>query len=298
MRSNGASRSSATICRSAVDTPVPNSTLPQNTVIEPSAETASHESSWVAGGATDATPVDVDAWSRRDPPNEKPTTRTPLLFRNSRRENALLIVASLFIAAGLRDAQLRGSLDGPHDPHVCATATEIPVERGANLLARRSLGPRDERGRRHDHSVDAVGALRGLLVDERLLHRMRLVDRAEALDRRDRAAGRGGKRSSARANRGAVDVHHARAALPKSAPELGSREPQVITQDVEERGVRRGGHVARRAVDDQSYGGARRHTTTRSVGLAMSSTAREPMSTRRRFVEASSAGYSTTHRRS
>ena len=37
MRSIGASSSSATIWRSAVDTPVPSSTFPQNTVIDPSA---------------------------------------------------------------------------------------------------------------------------------------------------------------------------------------------------------------------------------------------------------------------
>ena len=46
----------------------------------------------------------------------------------------------------------------------------------------------EERLRREDDAVQAEAALRRLLVDERLLNRMRLLDGAEPFERRDLGA--------------------------------------------------------------------------------------------------------------
>src|SRR5512132_3374757 len=118
MRSNGASSSSATICRSAVDTPVPNSTLPLKTVMEPSADTTNQESSCEPGGALRAEPE--LACNGLCAPNEKPTMSTPVLFTKSRRESELVIaVASTSpCIATPCNAQCRRTLDRADNPHV------------------------------------------------------------------------------------------------------------------------------------------------------------------------------------
>src|SRR5438105_5231673 len=110
--------------------------------------------------------VSVVAPSARRAPKEKPTTRIPVCFRKSRRESSLIMtnLPALFVArAALRNAQCRGAFHGAHDPHVRSAAAQVAVERRANLRSRGTFVSHDERRSRHDHSVDAVAALRGLL---------------------------------------------------------------------------------------------------------------------------------------
>ena len=76
-----------------------------------------------------------------------------------------------------------------------------------------------EGGDRHDHPVRAVAALRGLVLDERLLQRVRLLDRAEPLERGDRLVRSRVDRRDARANRLAADVDGAGPALREPAAE-------------------------------------------------------------------------------
>ena len=61
----------------------------------------------------------------------------------------------------------------------------LPASACLDLALARLLVRGQERRRLHDHAVDAVAALRGLLVDECLLHRMRLLGRAETFQRHD-----------------------------------------------------------------------------------------------------------------
>src|SRR5262245_44296612 len=259
MRSNATSSSSATIWRSAVETPVPNSTLPLNTVIDPSAATTSHESTWFAAGASRESELAASRILTRD--NEKPTARIPVDLRKSRRVTAvipsmasdlLLLIRASLPGTALSDAQLGRALDGADDSHVRSAATEVGVERAPNLLPSWLLVARDEGGRRHDHPVRAVATLRGLRFDESLLHRMRLRSGAETFDRRDGSLCRSGERRRTGAYSASVDVDHTRAALPKSAAELRSGEAEVVAEDVEKRRIRRGGHVVRGAVDDDA----------------------------------------------
>src|SRR3546814_21148732 len=83
---------------------------------------------------------------------------------------------------------LCGALDGAHDPEMRSAAAEITLQRLLDVAVARIGVFVEQRLRGHDHAVDAVAALRGLLVDEGLLARVRLVDRAEPFERRYLAA--------------------------------------------------------------------------------------------------------------
>ena len=72
--------------------------------------------------------------------------------------------------------RLRHPHDGADDAVVAAAATQIAVERAANLGFGRPRIAIEQVGRHNDHAVGAVAALGGLLLDERLLEHVRLVD--------------------------------------------------------------------------------------------------------------------------
>src|SRR5262249_22090808 len=95
----------------------------------------------------------------------------------------------------------------------------------------------EEGGSRHDPAVDAVAALRHLFLDIGLLNRMRLLGRAKAGKRHDLAVADGGDRRHARADRLAIEMHRAGAALRKPAAEMWIVEPDVVAQRIEQRHV-------------------------------------------------------------
>src|SRR5262249_39167353 len=117
-------------------------------------------------------------------------------------------------------------------------ATEIAAEGPLDLAIARVRGALEERLAGHDHAVDAVAALGGLLFDEGSLERVRLLARAQPLERRDPAPGSLGDRHRARARCLAVHEHRARPALREAAAELRPVEREVVAQDVEQRSVR------------------------------------------------------------
>ena len=77
--------------------------------------------------------------------------------------------------ARLPQAVAGGALDRLDDAGMRPAAAEIVRERLLDLRLGRLLVLGEEGGRLHDHAVDAVAALHGLLVDEGPLHRMRLL---------------------------------------------------------------------------------------------------------------------------
>src|SRR5262249_32826668 len=89
----------------------------------------------------------------------------------------------------------------------------------------------------HDPAVDAVAALRHLLLHVGLLDRMRLLGRAEAGKGDDLAAAHRRHRRHAGAHRLAVDVHGAGAALRQPAAEMRVVERELVAQRVEQRHV-------------------------------------------------------------
>ena len=90
--------------------------------------------------------------------------------------------------------------------------------------------------RRQDDAAEAEATLHGLLVDERLLNRMGLLEAAESLERRRFCPARnGGDRRDARANGLPFDEDRAAAALPESAPELRTVQLQIVAEHVQQR---------------------------------------------------------------
>src|SRR5215813_821188 len=98
-----------------------------------------------------------------------------------------------------------------------ATAAEIILQLGFDLLLGWVRVAPQQRGGLHDHAVDAVPALYRLLLDEGLLYRMRMAVGAEALERDDVAGVDRGERYDARPHRLAIHENRAGSALTQAA---------------------------------------------------------------------------------
>src|SRR5207237_6479567 len=83
----------------------------------------------------------------------------------------------------------------------------------------------------------AEAALARLLLDERALQGMELLDGAETLDGRDAPLDRRRNGCDARAHVLAVDQHRARATLREPAAELRPVQLEVVAEDIEQRRV-------------------------------------------------------------
>ena len=115
-----------------------------------------------------------------------------------------------------------------------AAAAEIARERSLGLVDRGVRLGGEKADGSHHHAVGAVAALRCLLGDERCLHRVRLIGRAEPFDRRDGAARGHRHRQRARPRRCAIDEHRAGAALCETAAELDAGQAELIAQNIEQ----------------------------------------------------------------
>src|SRR5262249_14285509 len=107
-------------------------------------------------------------------------------------------------------------------------AAEVVGERLLDLGYTRVLVLREQRNRPNDHAVEAIAALRRLLVDERLLHRGRLLRTAEALERYDFSLSHGGELGLTGMHRLVIQKHHASAALTKAAAETWPAQLQIF----------------------------------------------------------------------
>jgi len=135
-----------------------------------------------------------------------------------------------------------------------ATAAEIVAQRGERFLFRRLRVDREQRLGGHDHAVEAVAALRGLLVDESLLHHVRLVACAEAFERHDVAPGATADRNDAGAGGHAIDQDSAGAAFTQAATVFRAVESEVVAQHIEQRRLA----LCRDVVDPAVHGEADR----------------------------------------
>src|SRR6185503_20623 len=88
--------------------------------------------------------------------------------------------------------------------------------------------------RRENPTVDAIAALVDLLLDPGGLHRMRPFRRTDPGQRRDLATSDRRHRRDAGADRAAVDLHRAGAALAETTTEPWIVESKVVAQDVEQ----------------------------------------------------------------
>ena len=131
-------------------------------------------------------------------------------------------------------------------------AAQIAGKSEPDLGLARLLVAVEQRFGQHDHAGDAVAALRRLLLNESGLQRVRPLDGAEAFERGDLQLPERADCRDAGAHRGAVDEHHAGAALAKPAAELGGIEAKIIAQHIEQRRVRLGQHAVHRAVHPEA----------------------------------------------
>src|SRR5256886_2941799 len=179
--SQATSSSSATICAIATSRLCPMSILPKKACTRPSGSTATQESSSV--GASAGLPAVTCASAPVIGGAANETTSAPEVFRNSRRVRGVMMFSSR--PAGLR------ALDGAQDGHVRSAAALEPGEGVAQLRVARLRGLLEVSRGGHHPAVDAVAALRHLLLDIRRLQRVRRIRRAVALDGGDRLSARG-----------------------------------------------------------------------------------------------------------
>src|SRR5262245_8457300 len=134
-----------------------------------------------------------------------------------------------------------------------ATTTLEAGESVLDLGVGRLLVAAEQRRRGHDPAVDAVAALRHLLLDIGLLQRMRLLGRAEAGERDDLGSADCRNRRDAGADRLPVEMHGAGAALRKAAAEMRIVEAEVVAQRIEQRHIGIGVDRVDLAVDVEVY---------------------------------------------
>ena len=77
-----------------------------------------------------------------------------------------------------------------------------------------------------------------MMLAEGLLHRMQRVAGGEPLNRRDGSAVHGDRERRAGLHRLAVEMHEAGAALAGVAANMGSGQPQVLSQELHQKGAR------------------------------------------------------------
>src|ERR1700722_8740867 len=134
-------------------------------------------------------------------------------------------------------SRTRGLLDRGANAHVRATPADVSSHCGVDVGILRVGSAGEQSGGGHDLAGLAIAALRVLEVEPRLLDlasRLRCIDSFNGCDLSvaDRA-----DRQQTRADRIAIDLHRARAALCDAAAELRARHAQNIAQHPKERRV-------------------------------------------------------------
>ena len=109
-------------------------------------------------------------------------------------------------------ASFRGGFDGSEDSHVRRAAADVAAQAVLDRLAIRLRRFVQQRSRPHDEAGNAVAALAGVVVDERLLHGVELPILRQAFDRRDLVSDGIDGQHHATVDAAAVDEHRARAA--------------------------------------------------------------------------------------
>ena len=118
------------------------------------------------------------------------------------------------------------------EPVVRAAAADVLVERVEQRRVIRIRVCRHRRGDRHDHAVDAVAALRRLLIEEGLLHRMGLLGPTESLRRDDLTTHRLSDGRQARADGLVTEDDGAGTAFADRAAGTDALEVELVAQHV------------------------------------------------------------------
>ena len=146
-----------------------------------------------------------------------------------------------------------GELHGFDDLLVAGAAAQVTAQgvfdlrdRGLRVLVQQRLGG-------HDHAGGAEPALDRAGQNEGLLDEMRVVGGSQALHRDDVGTFQVGHPGQARPHRLAVHYHRAGAALAfPVAGLLGSGQPQILPQQIQQHGFRIDDHLAPSSIHTQS----------------------------------------------
>src|SRR5256886_12274320 len=128
--------------------------------------------------------------------------------------------------------------DGVDDTLVPGAAADVPRYRGPNSVFRRCVFHLEELESREHHPGSAEPALETVVCLERLLNRMEPTVLGEALDRRDLPAVGLDREHRARFDGMAVQEDGARAAMARITTDVGSREPELVPNEVHEQYAR------------------------------------------------------------
>src|SRR5680860_1426983 len=185
-------------------------------------------SPWITAAAPD--------WARANlgtcTPINSPTPATAVLFKKSRRDQASSSVE--YIGSSLQGR--RSVVDRLSDAHIGRAAADVPIHRVIDIRVARFRNLGEQRDGAHHLAGLTIPALRHVKGDPRALHRLR--HRAgNTFDGCDLGPFDGRNRRSTGAPWLTVNMHGAGATLRDSAAELGAREPKLIAQHPQQRGV-------------------------------------------------------------
>src|SRR5262245_7181209 len=129
----------------------------------------------------------------------------------------------------------RSLSDGGHDVRIGTAAADVATHELGDLLVGARPSLRQQRDRRHDLARRAKAALKPIVANERLLHRVQATVTRQALDRRHLAAFALRCQRQARQHAPAVCQYRARPTCPLVAPLLGAGQLEPVPQRVQQR---------------------------------------------------------------
>jgi len=141
--------------------------------------------------------------------------------------------------------------DGLENLLIAGAPAEIPREGFADLIAGRVRVLVEERLGRDEIAGRTVAALRGAEIGERFLQRVKPAVDGQSLDGRHAAPAAFDAEHEAGQDRPIVEQDRAGATFAQLAPVLGAAEVQILTQHLQQRLVRREGHLGGLVVDGQ-----------------------------------------------
>src|SRR3954447_24329030 len=125
-------------------------------------------------------------------------------------------------------------LDRLDDARIGTATADVAAHRLAHIVVARTARLAEQRDSRHDLPGRAITALKAVVADERLLHRVEALGVGEAFNRGDRTTVDRRRQRQARQHAAAVDVNGTRAALTVVATLLRAGEMEVLPQSVEQ----------------------------------------------------------------
>src|SRR5256885_9610722 len=137
----------------------------------------------------------------------------------------------------------RGQLHGLVDLDVARAAAEVARQRLLDVVPAGAGVPREQGLGSEQERRGAIAALRRAELGEGVLQGVQLAAAGHSFDRAHAPSRTGEAEHQTREYGGVVDEHGARAALTQLAAVLGAREAQVLAQHLEQRLVRREGHL-------------------------------------------------------